>query len=171
NLVLDGMKVFGACTDKMDPVSIYIEPTNLQRIAVEPGANGLDMGSAIGGTINLGMADAKVQGERSFSGSLTSGFHTAAQAFQNTLVSNYSEKDWAIRFAGTYRKANEYKDGNGNKVAFSQYEKANFSVSSRYNLSENLFLKADFIWDDGWNIGYPALPMDVGSAKARIGSL
>jgi len=171
NLVLDGMKVFGACTDKMDPVSIYIEPMNLQRIGVEHGANGLEMGSSIGGTINLGMADAKVLGERRFSGSITTGFHTAAQAFQNTLVTNYSDKDWAFRFAGTHRKASEYTNGNGDKVPFSQYEKANFSIASRYNLSENLFLKADFIWDDGWNIGYPALPMDVGSAKARIGSL
>lgn len=171
NLVLDGMKVFGACTDKMDPVSIYVEPMNLQKIGVEHGASGLEMGSSIGGTINLGMADAKVLGERNFSGSVTTGFHSAAKAFQNTLVTNYSDKEWALRFAGTHRKADNYKDGKGHVVPYSQYEKANFSLSSRYNLSDNSFLKADFIWDDGWGIGYPALPMDVGSAKARIGSL
>ncbi|MFA5245946.1 MAG: hypothetical protein WC380_11645, partial [Pedobacter sp.] len=26
NVVIDGMKFFGACTDKMDPVTIYTEP-------------------------------------------------------------------------------------------------------------------------------------------------
>src|SRR5690606_18392661 len=30
NVTLDGMKMFGACTDKMDPVTIYVEPQNLK---------------------------------------------------------------------------------------------------------------------------------------------
>ena len=32
NLLVDGMRIHGACTDKMDPASIYIEPKNLQGI-------------------------------------------------------------------------------------------------------------------------------------------
>jgi iron complex outermembrane receptor protein len=38
-------------------------------------------------------------------------------------------------------------------------------------LSENSILKADVLIDDGWNIGYPALPMDVGNARARVGAI
>src|SRR5690606_20136937 len=125
NLVLDGMKVFGACTDKMDPVSIYIEPMNLQQIGVEHGANGLEMGSSIGGAVNLGMADANVLNERNLARAITAEFQTAARSVQEAWVTNYSDKDRAGRFAGTHRKASEYTNGHANKVRFAQYEKAN----------------------------------------------
>jgi iron complex outermembrane receptor protein len=44
-------------------------------------------------------------------------------------------------------------------------------VSGKYLLNTSTWIKADLLGDDGWNIGYPALPMDVGSANARIGAL
>ncbi|HRN58215.1 MAG TPA: TonB-dependent receptor plug domain-containing protein, partial [Agriterribacter sp.] len=34
NVTISGMAVFGACTDRMDPASSYIEPNNLQSITV-----------------------------------------------------------------------------------------------------------------------------------------
>ena len=40
NVTIDGMKMFGACTDKMDPVTSYIEPTNLKNITIQQGTNG-----------------------------------------------------------------------------------------------------------------------------------
>ena len=54
NLLIDGMRIHGACTDKMDPVSIYVEPQNLQSIQVQT-SHGTQFGSTLGGTINLKM--------------------------------------------------------------------------------------------------------------------
>ncbi len=34
NVTIDGMKMLGACTDKMDPVSSYVEPQNLESISI-----------------------------------------------------------------------------------------------------------------------------------------
>ncbi len=39
NTTIDGMAIFGACTDRMDPVSSYIEPSNLKSIAISYGNN------------------------------------------------------------------------------------------------------------------------------------
>jgi iron complex outermembrane receptor protein len=47
----------------------------------------------------------------------------------------------------------------------------NYSLSAKFQQSQYTYLKADVLADDGWNIGYPALPMDVGYAAARIASL
>ena len=52
-VTIDGMRIFGACTDKMDPVSIYVEPSNLSSIQVMHGASGTMNGSNIGGQINM----------------------------------------------------------------------------------------------------------------------
>jgi iron complex outermembrane receptor protein len=171
NVVLDGMKIFGACTDKMDPVTMYVEPVNLKSIEVGQGGNGLSMGSTIGGSLNLKLADATINNVNKFSGSFGSGYYSAAKAVQNMLAVNYSEQRWAVRLGATYRKAGDYRNGANQRTDFSQYEKMNFSLSGKYQINTNSFLKADFILDDGWNIGYPALPMDVGYAKARIGAL
>lgn len=171
NTVIDGMKIFGACTDKMDPATIYIEPVNLKSIDIKYGGDGMGMGATIGGTLNLKLADAVIDTNSRFTGSLGSGYYSAADAVQNILAMNYSAKKWAVRISGVYRKAGDYTDGRGQNVNFSQYEKMNTSISGKYRLNKNSSLKADLLIDNGWNIGFPALPMDVGYAKAKIASL
>lgn len=171
NLVIDGMKIFGACTDKMDPVSIYVEPINLQSLDIENSGDGMAMGSSIGGSMNLKLASAKTNAENPLSMQFSSGYYSAAKASQNALALQYSKERWAMRLSGTYRKAQDYTDGANQRVAFSQYEKFNLSTSATYALSDRSSLEMDILVDDAWNIGYPALPMDVGKAEARIAAL
>ena len=38
SLTIDGMPVYGACVDKMDPASSYVEPENLAAVEVSKGA-------------------------------------------------------------------------------------------------------------------------------------
>src|SRR5690606_11324295 len=40
NVTIDGMRIFGACTDRMDPVTIYLEPQNLSFIRTMTGTQG-----------------------------------------------------------------------------------------------------------------------------------
>lgn len=171
NLLLDGMRIHGACTDKMDPASIYIEPVNLKSIEVRTNGSSFINGSSIGGSINMKLAEASCHEEASFSGTANTGYHTAARAFYQSLNLNYTTSGWGITATGTYRKSNDYRDGNGKKVLFSQYEKVNYSLHGKLMLRDDTYLKVDLLADDGWNIGYPALPMDVGYANARIGAI
>ncbi|HEY3429155.1 MAG TPA: TonB-dependent receptor plug domain-containing protein [Cyclobacteriaceae bacterium] len=57
SVTIDGMKMFGACTDKMDPVTIYIEPQNLKNINVATGPSGSGFGSTVGGSIDMQLAE------------------------------------------------------------------------------------------------------------------
>jgi len=171
NLVIDGMRFFGACTDKMDPVTIYTEPVNLKSIDIKYAGDGMAMGPSIGGSLNLKLAEPTINSEKKMTGTIASGYYTAAAAVQNILALNYSSNKWALRVSGVYRKAENYRNGLNQKVDFSQYEKANASISGKYQLNSKSSLKADVLLDDGWNIGYPALPMDVGFARARVAAL
>jgi len=73
--------------------------------------------------------------------------------------------------SGTYRHHNNYRSGGGQIISFSQYEKINYLLTVKYQQNKYTYFKADILADDGWNIGYAALPIDVGYAAAKIGSL
>jgi len=171
NLLIDGMRIHGACTDKMDPATIYVEPVNLENIQLTTGGQGTAKGSSIGGTIDMALAAPKYSSEGPWHGSVQTAYQGASNGWHQAATVNYSSKQFAIRGSGTYRTADNYRDGNGNEVMFSQYNKWNASLSANYRLNEHTRLKADVLADDGWNIGYPALPMDVGYAKARIAAI
>lgn len=171
NVLVDGMRIHGACTDKMDPATIYIEPINLENLQVQTSNAGFTSGSSIGGTVNMKMAEPDFGNTKRIAGSVNSGYQSAAKSFYNALQLNYTAGQWAFRASGTYRKSGEYRAGGGSIIPFSQYEKVNYSLSVKYLVNRFIAVKADMLADDGWNIGYPALPMDVGYAAARIGAV
>lgn len=170
NLLLDGMRIHGACTDKMDPVSIYIEPINLERIEIKTNGGSFLNGSSIGGSINMKVTDVELSAS-GLKGLFQSAYHTVSNSVTESLLLQYADKKFGIRASGTYRHANNYTDGKGNTVLYSGYEKVNYAIHTKFLLKDDLYLKADFIGDDGYNIGYAALPMDVGYAKARIAAV
>src|SRR5690606_28630950 len=48
-ITIDGMRIFGACTDKMDPITSYVEVSNLSEAEIISGQQGSCHGSTIGG--------------------------------------------------------------------------------------------------------------------------
>lgn len=167
NVNIDGMKIFGACTDKMDPVTIYVEPQNLSAIQAMLGTQGSKFGSTIGGTLNMKLAQAIVR-EPGIQGQAGIDYQSSAHAFNYFSGFNISGNESAYRVSATYRKSGNYRAGGGEEIPFSQYEKINIATSGKWTLGEYDTLRADILFDQGWNIGFPALPMDVGKATAGI---
>lgn len=169
NLTIDGMKMFGACTDKMDPVSIYIEPQNLKSIQATLGSDGSKLGATVGGSVDMQLAQATLS-SKPVSGRAGFGYQSAWNGFNSYANANYSQQKSAYYLSLNYRKADDYRAGGGEVIPYSQYEKLNLSANGKWAVGQDT-LQASALLDDGWNIGFPALPMDVGSAKARIYSL
>lgn len=168
NLTIDGMKIFGACTDKMDPVSSYVEPNNMKSVSVQHGSSGSMFGSSLAGSVNMETNGATINANKPISGEVGVGFQSAALGANALFSLNYSRKRWAIRANGVYRRFQNYRAGGGKEIQFTQFEKWNGAISAKYMPTDNDVLRFDFIIDEGYNIGYAALPMDVLFAKARI---
>ncbi len=171
NSTIDGMQIFGACTDRMDPISSYVEPNNLSTIEVHTDANEASMGSSIGGGFQFQLMKATLNADRTFSGRLGAGFENNALALQTFGGFQWSRKRFAIQVNSIYRSASNYTDGNGQEVAFSQYEKWNLAGNVAIGLHKNHTLRLDYLQDDGRNIGYPALTMDVSFANAKLAAV
>lgn len=171
NTFINGMRMYGACTDKMDPISSYIEPSNLAQLSLQQGAGKSTLGSTIGGSINFELSEALINCHRKFSGQFYSQYSSVNQATNNGFLMNYSGTKWAIRWSSIYRQAQNYRDGNGNIISHSQYQKINSHININLVANKTNSILIDFISDRGMNIGYPALPMDVAIAQAWISSV
>jgi len=171
NTTIDGMQIFGACTDRMDPISSYVEPNNLSAIEVQMGPDETTMGSSIGGGFQFRLIKAELNSKQAFSGRLGTGFESNALALQTFGGLQWSRKRFAVQINSIYRRASNYTDGNGQEVAFSQYEKWNLAGNLALAINKNHTLRFDYLQDDGRNIGYPALTMDVSFANAKMGAV
>src|SRR5690606_22276558 len=73
-ITIDGMHVFGACTDKMDPVTSYVESNNLSTIDITSGQEGSLHGATVAGSIDLKKKSTPFGLKKKWSGGYQTGF-------------------------------------------------------------------------------------------------
>ena len=169
-VTIDGMRIFGACTDKMDPVTSYVDVSNLSAATINSGQQGSEYGSTIGGGIDLKLTNSGFE-KQGWDLGIDSGFETNSEAKIISAELNLSEDKFFLNADVIYRKAGNYFAGGDVEVLYSQYEKTNISFTSGFKVSDNGALTGALIYDRANDIGYPALPMDVSLARAAIASL
>lgn len=169
-ITIDGMRIFGACTDKMDPITSYVEVSNLAEANVASGQQGSCHGATIGGSVDL-KRNQFSQKKTGWNGGFNSGFES--NNLQKIIGGSlgYNEDRYYMHVDFMYRDADNYKAGNDQEIAFSQFTKYNVSANAGYFLDKKNILEASAIYDRATNVGYPALPMDVSLAEAQIMSL
>lgn len=170
NITIDGMHIFGACTDKMDPVTSYVDVSNLSEINVSSGQSGASNGPTVGGGLNL------IRTQHDFcnpgwSGALDFGIESNSGLVSTGINLKYTHSKFFIDADFTYRNADNYKAGKNVLVKFSQFTKYNTSVNLGVKVNEKNSISASYIFDNAINVGYPALPMDVSLARASIANI
>lgn len=170
NITIDGMHIFGACTDKMDPVTSYVDVSNLQEINIASGQSGTSTGPSIGGALDL-VRTSHDFCDQGLSGSADVGVESNG----NRITTGGKLKYVTQRFFGDvnamFRNSENYKAGNGKTVEYSQFSKYNASANVGWKINEKHILSGSVIFDNATNVGYPALPMDVSLARAVITNL
>ncbi len=192
---IDGMKIFYACTDKMDPVTSYVESSNLQSILLNSGLNGNPQSTGnIGGSLDLKLRKAGFNADP-FHVNADVGYETNGHLQVYGTDASFSTQRFYTNGGVFYRHADNYKEGGGRKVEFSQFQKVNafanvgvrlspLPTSPKGEESHSVgssplggirggldILEGTFIFDRATDVGYPALNMDVARAEAFITSL
>ena len=168
-ITIDGMHIFGACTDKMDPVTSYVESNNLSAIDIKSGQEGSLHGATVAGSIDLKRKNTPF-GMGGWRGSYQTGFESNNNQFLNMGNVSYSDERLVADASVSYRKASNYLDGNNDVVNHSQYKKLNSSVGLAYKPNALSSVRIDAIYDQANDVGYPALPMDLWLSRAIITS-
>jgi iron complex outermembrane receptor protein len=169
NVTIDGMQIFGACTDKMDPITSYVDVSNLEKISVSSGQEGTENGHCIGGGIDLQITSSKFN-NTGLKTSADLGYETNGNYKSAGLDLEYSGDKFYLTADGIFRKSDNYDAGGNEEVLYSQFQKYNISLQGGYKLSNNHTIETHLIYDKATDVGYPALPMDVSLAEALIAS-
>ena len=168
---IDGMKIFYACTDKMDPVTSYVESGNLQSISLNSGLDGNPQATGnIGGALDLRLRKTGFNADP-YTATATAGYEANGHLQVYGADGAYSSHSVYVNGGAFYRHADNYKAGGGEKLDFSQFQKVNAFVNGGLRLAEHDMTEATFIFDRATDVGYPALNMDVAKAEAFITSL
>ncbi|WP_432670441.1 TonB-dependent receptor [Flavobacterium sp. SM2513] len=169
-ITIEGMRIFGACTDKMDPITSYVEVSNLSEATVASGQQGATHGNTIGGSIDLKRKDGSVQ-RPGWDLALLTGYESNNNQKIAGAGVNHKNDSFYINTDVMFRDADNYRAGNDKEMLFSQFTKLNLSTTSGYKLTENKLIEGSVIFDRATDVGYPSLPMDVSLAEALITSL
>ncbi|OIP83676.1 MAG: hypothetical protein AUK44_04605 [Porphyromonadaceae bacterium CG2_30_38_12] len=168
NVTIDGMRMFGACTDKMDPITSYIEPTNLKKISVKQGTGSCQTGCNIGGAVDMTLLEPEKDSAKTHFSSIAFGYESISKGKNLLVTLGLGKKKWDWLIDGVYRRNENYTDGNNQIIPFTQFEKTNIHSALKYNANKISSFKADALFDLAHNVGYPALPMDVSLAQAML---
>ncbi len=170
NITIDGMHIFGACTDKMDPVTSYVDISNLEEIKIYSGQVGTATGPTIGGALDL-IRKKQIFCEPHWSGALDLGAESNGNQITSGAKLNYAAHRFYSGINLMYRHSDNYKAGKGKTVPFSQFSKYNIAANIGWKINEKNSISGSMIFDNATNVGYPALPMDVSLAQAIIGNI
>lgn len=168
-ITIDGMHIFGACTDKMDPITSYVETNNLSEIQIFSGQEG-NLSGSIAGSILLKRKRPTFSSNTKWESTLWSGYESNGNQKILTGQTNYKSKRLFGNISASFRSSQPYTSGNNKVIQYSQFEKFNFSSILGKKFNSSVF-EGDIIYDKAYNVGYPALPMDVSLAEAVISSL
>ncbi len=170
SVTIDGMQIYGACTDKMDPITSYVDVSNLEKVIVTSGQEGTENANCIGGGIDLKLPESKYYNS-GIKSSFDLGYETNGNYKTAGVDLAYSSNKLYLSGDGIYRKSDNYDAGDNEEIKYSQFEKYNISLQAGYKLSDHDNIDATMIYDEATDVGYPALPMDVSLAKATIASV
>lgn len=169
-VTIDGMRIYGACTDKMDPITSYVEISNLSKATINTGQHGAENGATIAGGIDL---ERQKTGFRNsgWKGSVQTGLESVNEQKIAGAALQYSSSKVFADVDLMYRNAENYSAGGGEELLYSQFTKYNLSAITGYKWSDHQWVEASLIYDEARDVGYPALPMDVSLARAFIASV
>ena len=168
-LVIDGMKVVGACVDKMDPTSAYVEVENLEKLELSKGGFDLNQASQIGGTVNF--VTQKPRFDDPFYADAEFGYESASGLRRGRIAGGMSFGKTSVRGSYSYKYADDFTPGGQEGVQNSGYEKNNYKIDVTRLIGQTHAITGSVLVDNAWDVGYPVLLMDATLATANIFSM
>ncbi len=172
NVLIDGLRINGACPSHMDPSASHIDFAEIEDVEVTKGPFDIRNQGSLGGTVNV-ITKRQLDGFY-----LTPSFSTGSFGFVNpSLESSLSAGRFHILGGYSYRRSDPFVDGSGRNVT----SYANYSLAGRdnqafdintawgrlgFDIAPNQSVEVAYTHQEGGLTMYPALTMDAPYDKA-----
>ncbi|MDR3180620.1 MAG: hypothetical protein LBT61_01660 [Prevotellaceae bacterium] len=171
SITIEGMKIFHACTDRMDPVTSYVETVNLSTVSLGSGFEANPNASNnIGGSLDLRLNKTGFCAD-GWDINARTGYESNGNARIYGADLSYANPRFYVNSGLFHRHSGNYSAGGKQEIAFSQYAKNNFFTNLGYVVAGGKAIEGTLIYDRASDVGYPALAMDVKTAEGLISSL
>ena len=158
-VTIDGMHMHGACIDRMDPITSYVEVEDLESLRVASAGDALPLASTIGGA--LALVSVRPGLDAGAHARVESGYESNASLRFLRGEAEVSSGDAGLRLTGSARRAGDYAAGGGTTIHGSGYAKENAGLDARWNAGGGHTVGASGFIDVSRNTGFPALIMDA----------
>jgi len=159
-VLLDGMRVEGACPSRMDPPTSRLSTALAPVLEVRTSNRTLRWGPIAGGQVVATTAAPEFADDNRTTGHLTLG---GADNGEGKLVNGSvaaGSKDAFIRLAGGYDEADDYEDGDGNEVR-SSYENTEGRVDGAWTADNGFYIKGMVSRQEERDVKFPGRGMDA----------
>ncbi|MBW4935314.1 TonB-dependent receptor [Marinobacter sp. F4206] len=169
DVLLDGIRVEGACPNRMDPPTSRLSAALVPVLEVRTSNRTLRWGAIAGGQVVATTADPDF-GEDLTTGQVTAG---GADNGDGRLVNGSaavgSDRGW-LRLAGGHDEADDYEDGDGNQVR-SAYKNTEGRVDAAWRSENGLYLKGLVSRQQERDVKYAGSGMDAPKTDTDIARL
>lgn len=144
NILLDGEHILGGCGGRMDPPTAYVFPESYDRMTVLKGPQSVLHGPGnSAGTVLF-------ERTRTDLGTAASASATAGSFGRLDLLGDarYANPDFYVRGTATRTRADDYRDGGGDKV-HSAYKRWSGNLALGWTPGENTLLELTYARSDG----------------------
>lgn len=166
NITIDGMRMFSACTDKMDPVTSYIEVENLKTSEVSANKSDMSNGTSVGGSLNF-ITNKPTFGDN-FGLVLDNRYSNASEFYNSKGKISLSEGDYSTVASFSIKDAGNYTAGNNTLINNSGYKKENVKFNLSNQIGENTTHGIEYIYDHSADVGFPSLIMDTRNTEMHL---
>lgn len=127
NVLIDGAKVYGGCPNRMDPPSMHISASQIEKVLIKEGPFDVEYFSSLGALIDVKTKDPK-KGESADISYIYGSFD------YNKLILSLNSGDDRVKvlFGYSYETSNQYKDGDGKSLVEQQLDKLPSDDPNRY---------------------------------------
>lgn len=159
NVTIDGMRMFSACIDKMDPITSYIEVENLSKSEVNSDKSNLSNGISTGGSLNFITNKPRYNHDLRFV--TDNQFNSVSDSYNSRGNILFGNEDIAGLASYSVKRSGDYKSGGNNTISNSAYSKENVKFNISYKSDPVVEHSLEYIYDHSADVGYPALIMDT----------
>ena len=174
NILIDNAKIYGACPNRMDPVTSHVLSNNIESVKVIEGPYDVENFGTLSGNVIVKTK----QPSKDLKAEVNLGAGSFAYKKASAMISGGTDK-FKLLVSTSIEKGDQYEDGEGNdfleqqlekgvmtgnqysKSDLEAYEKKTVLTKAIFNITDNQEIKLSYTANRSDNVLYPNTPMDA----------